>query len=46
MLLLDYSFGLLIAITLLVAYFPVLFIRKMDKILETLKSIEANTRKL
>ena len=41
----EYSFGLLIVITLVVAYFPVIYIRKMDKILEALQRIEANTRK-
>ena len=43
---LDYMFGLLIAVTLIAAYFPIIFIRKMDKMLESLKNIEANTRKL
>jgi hypothetical protein len=41
----TYSFGLLIVVTLVVVYFPVLFIRKANKILEALGRIESNTRK-
>jgi hypothetical protein len=41
----SYIFGLLIVITLIVVYFPIIFIRKSNKILETLERIEANTRK-
>jgi hypothetical protein len=35
----------LILITGLTAYFPILFIRKIDKVLKALQQIEANTRK-
>jgi hypothetical protein len=41
----SYSFGLLIIITLVLVYFPIIFIRKMDGIKESLQRIEANTRK-
>jgi len=35
----------LIAITLMVLYFPIAYIRLTNKILNTLKQIETNTRK-
>ena len=41
----QYTFGLLMVITLVVAYFPIIYVRKMDKILEALQRIETNTRK-
>lgn len=37
--------GCLLFITGIVAYFPVIYIRKTNKILKTLEQIEANTRK-
>jgi hypothetical protein len=40
-----YMIGCLIVITLLMVYWPVLFIRKTDKLLKILQQIEANTRK-
>ena len=40
-----YVIGCLIVITLLMVYWPVLFIRKTDKLLKILQQIEANTRK-
>ncbi len=35
----------LLFITGIVAYFPVIFIRKLNKVLRTLEQIETNTRK-
>jgi hypothetical protein len=35
----------LIFITGIVAYFPVVYIRKVNKVLEILKQVEQNTRK-
>ncbi len=35
----------LLFITGIVAYFPVIYIRKTNKLLKTLEQIEANTRK-
>ena len=40
-----YVIGCLIVITGVVVYFPVIFIRKTDKILKILQQIEANSRK-
>jgi hypothetical protein len=41
----QYAFGLLIVITLVIVYIPIMFIRKMDSIKDSLQRIEANTRK-
>jgi hypothetical protein len=41
----EYAIGCLLLITGVVAYFPVIFIRKADKLLKALEQIEANTRK-
>jgi hypothetical protein len=40
-----YVIGCQIIITALMVYWPVLFIRKADKVLKILQQIEANTRK-
>ncbi|MFB3920850.1 MAG: hypothetical protein ACE145_03965 [Terriglobia bacterium] len=37
--------GCLLFITGIVAYFPVIYIRKTNKLLKTLEQIEVNTRK-
>lgn len=41
----KYIFGAVMVITLLVAYFPIIFIRKMNTVLESLQRLESNTRK-
>jgi hypothetical protein len=35
----------LIVVTAIVAYIPIMYVRKTDKILKVLQQIEANTRK-
>jgi hypothetical protein len=39
------TIGCLIVITGVVVYFPIIFIRKTDKILKVLEQIAANSRK-
>lgn len=41
----NWTIACLIFITGMVAYFPVIYIRKTNKILDLLKQIEQNTRK-
>ena len=41
----EYAFGLLIVITLILVYAPMVLIRKIDKLQESLQRIETNTRK-
>ena len=40
-----YVVGCLLFITGMVAYFPVVYIRKTNKLMKLLEQIEANTRK-
>jgi hypothetical protein len=41
----QYVIGCLLFITGMVAYFPVVYIRKTNKLMKLLEQIEANTRK-
>lgn len=41
----TYTFALPIIVTAVVIYFPIIFIRKMDKMQQTMERIESNTRK-
>ncbi len=41
----EYVVGCLLFITGMTIYFPVIYIRKTNKLLKTLEQIEANTRK-
>ena len=41
----QYIVGCLLFITGIVAYFPIVYIRKTNRILKALEQIEANTRK-
>jgi hypothetical protein len=41
----EYLIGCVIIITCVVIYFPILHIRKTNRIQKTLEQIEANTRK-
>lgn len=41
----QYVVGCLLFITGIVAYFPIVYIRKTNKILKILEQIETNTRK-
>ncbi len=41
----QYVVGCLLFITGIVAYFPIVYIRKTNKVLKVLEQIEANTRK-